>query len=56
MFECFFFDLNPHFLKNAKPDEKKRFINFVFVFSYVWSIAITVREEFYAKFDDFIKN
>lgn len=44
VFECFYFDLNPAFLKTAKLDEKKRFINFVFVFSYVWSIAISVKE------------
>ena len=56
MFECFIFDLHPGYIKSAKLDEKKRYINFVFVFSYVWSMAITVKDEHCPKFDDFIKN
>ncbi len=56
MFECFIFDLHPGYIKHAKMEERKRYINFVFVFAYVWSMAITVKDDHCAKFDDFIKN
>ena len=57
MFECFLFDLNPAFLKSLeKPELLKRYINYVFVFAYVWSMCSTVSENDYNRFDDFIKN
>lgn len=57
MFECFIFDLHAGYIKNhAKAKEVERYIVFVFVYSYVWSMAITVKDEHCARFDDFIKN
>lgn len=55
VFECFLKDLNPAIIKHDKPENKKRFMNYVFVFAYVWSICITVKEEYYTKLDDFVK-
>lgn len=54
LFESFLYDLGG-FAKIDRADQKKRFINHVFTFSFVWSMCVTVHEQHHMILDTFVK-
>ena len=42
--------------KTIKADNQKRYLSYVFAFAFVWSVAITVGQEFQRKIDTFIRD
>lgn len=56
LLETFLLSKDCGIYKLSKLDNKKRFMNYMYGYSYVWTMGLTIYEKYHDKFDTFMRN